>query len=202
MAGTVGNAGAFSFFPTKNLGAFGDGGLMVTNDDALADKLAKLRVHGGRRTYHHEVVGTNSRLDALQAAVLRVKLPHLDAWAAARAENASRYQERLAGVPGIRLPEMAAGHVHVWNQFTLRAERRDDLQAHLKRQGIGSAVYYPEPLHLQPCFASLGYRRGDFPVSEALCQEVLSLPIFPELGEERLVRVAEAVRGFYGAGGG
>jgi len=202
MAGTVGGAGAFSFFPTKNLGAFGDGGLVATNDDALADKLAKLRVHGGRRMYHHEMVGTNSRLDALQAAVLRVKLRHLDAWAAARGENACRYHGLLADVEGVGLPAVADGNVHVWNQFTVRAERRDALRAHLEGQGIGSAVYYPEPLHLQPCFASLGYRLGDFPVSEALCRDVVSLPIFPELGEARLGRVAEAVRRFYGAGGG
>lgn len=202
MAGTVGDAGAFSFFPTKNLGAFGDGGLVTVADDALAEKVAKLRVHGGKRMYRHELVGTNSRLDALQAAVLRVKLPHLDAWAAARAENARRYGELLGGLSGVRLPAVAEGNVHVWNQFTLRAERRNALRAHLEAQGIGSAVYYPEPLHLQPCFAPLGYRKGDLPVAEALCGEVVSLPIFPELGEERLVRVAEAVRAFYGTGGG
>jgi dTDP-4-amino-4,6-dideoxygalactose transaminase len=202
MAGAVGDAGAFSFFPTKNLGAFGDGGLVTVADDALAERVAKLRVHGGKRMYRHEMVGTNSRLDALQAAVLRVKLRHLDAWAAARAENACRYHGLLADVSGIRLPVVAEGNVHVWNQFTVRAESRDALRAHLEGQGIGSAVYYPEPLHLQPCFASLGYRKGDLPVAEALCEEVVSLPIFPELGEERLVRVAEAVRGFYGMGGG
>ncbi|NJD20347.1 MAG: DegT/DnrJ/EryC1/StrS family aminotransferase [Gemmatimonadetes bacterium] len=201
MAGTVGDAGAYSFFPTKNLGAFGDGGLIATGDDALADKLAKLRVHGGRRMYHHEMVGTNSRLDALQAAVLRVKLRHLDAWGAVRGENACRYPGLLAGVPGLRLPGVAEGSVHVWYQYTVRAERRDALRACLERQGIGSAVYYPEPLHLQPCFASLGGRRGDLPVAEALGAVVVSLPIFPELGEERLARVADAVRGFYGGGG-
>jgi dTDP-4-amino-4,6-dideoxygalactose transaminase len=198
MAGTVADAGAYSFFPTKNLGAFGDGGLVTVADDVLADRVAKLRVHGGKRMYRHEMVGTNSRLDALQAAVLRVKLPHLDAWAEARRANACRYEELLADVPGVRLPAAVAGNVHVYNQYTLRAERRDALRAHLDGQGIGSAVYYPEPLHVQPCFAGLGYRRGDFPVAEALCGEVLSMPIFPELGEERLVRVAEAVRGFYG----
>lgn len=200
VAGTVGDAGAFSFFPTKNLGAFGDGGLVTTGDDALAERVAKLRVHGGRRMYRHELVGTNSRLDALQAAVLRVKLEHLDRWAAARGENACRYDGLLAGGGGVRLPKVAEGNVHVWNQFTIRTERRDALRAHLDGQGIGSAVYYPEPLHLQPCFAFLGYRRGDLPVAEALCEEVVSLPIFPELGEERLARVAEAVRGFYAVG--
>ncbi len=202
MAGGVGDAGAFSFFPTKNLGAFGDGGLVTVADDALAERVAKLRVHGGKRMYRHEMVGTNSRLDALQAAVLRVKLPRLDSWAAARRENARRYGELLADVPGIHLPAVAGGNVHVWNQFTLRAEGRDALRAHLEGQGIGSAVYYPEPLHLQPCFAGLGYRKGDLPVAEALCEKVVSLPIFPELGKERIERVAEAVRGFYGVGGG
>lgn len=196
-AGTVGDAGAFSFFPTKNLGAFGDGGMVVSDDDALADTVAKLRVHGGRRMYRHDLVGTNSRLDALQAAVLRVKLPHVDRWAAARGENACRYHGLLEGVDGVRLPRVAPGAGHVWNQFTLRVDRRDALRAHLEGEGIGSAVYYPEPLHLQPCFAALGYRRGDFPVAERMCQEVVSLPVFPELGEERLARVAEAVRGFY-----
>jgi dTDP-4-amino-4,6-dideoxygalactose transaminase len=198
MAGTVGNAGAYSFFPSKNLGAFGDGGLVTTGDDALADKVAKLRVHGGRRMYHHEMVGTNSRLDALQAAVLRVKLPYLEGWAAARRENARLYGERLGGVDGIRLPVVTDGNVHVYNQYTIRAERRDELQAHLGSLGIGCSVYYPVPLHLQECFSSLGGREGDLPVTERLCKEVLSLPIFPELGEERLGRVAEAVRAFYG----
>lgn len=208
-AGTRGDAGAFSFFPTKNLGAFGDGGMVTTADDALAERVAKLRVHGGLKTYHHERVGTNSRLDALQAAVLRVKLPHVDRWAAARAENACRYHgllkdvEEASAMPtdpgpaGVRLPRAAPGAGHVWNQFTMRAERRDALRAHMEGEGIGSAVYYPEPLHLQPCFSDLGYRRGDFPVAERLCREVVSLPVFPELGEERLHRVAEAVSAFY-----
>jgi dTDP-4-amino-4,6-dideoxygalactose transaminase len=200
-AGTMGDAGAFSFFPTKNLGAFGDGGMVVTGDDALAERVRKLRVHGGLKTYRHDLVGTNSRLDALQAAVLRAKLPHVDRWAAARAGNAAGYQGLLAGVDGVRLPRPAPGEAHVWNQFTVRAERRDELRRWLEEQGIGSAVYYPEPLHLQPCFAGLGYRPGDLAVAERLCGEVLSLPVFPELGEERLVRVAEAVRGFYAVGG-
>jgi dTDP-4-amino-4,6-dideoxygalactose transaminase len=199
MAGAVGDAGALSFFPSKNLGGFGDGGLVTTDDDALADKVAKLRVHGGRQMYHHEMVGTNSRLDALQAAVLRVKLPHLDTWAAKRGENACRYHGLLAGIPGVAVPLVAPGNVHVFNQYTLRAERRDELKEHLAGQGIGSGVYYPVPLHLQACFAGLGGRTGDLPVTEALCDEVLSLPIFPELGEERLIRVAQAIRGFYGA---
>ncbi|MEQ9398203.1 MAG: DegT/DnrJ/EryC1/StrS family aminotransferase [Longimicrobiales bacterium] len=197
MAGAVGHAGAFSFFPTKNLGAFGDGGLVATDDDDLADRVGKLRVHGGRQMYHHELVGTNSRLDALQAAVLRVKLRHLDAWTAARRENACAYEGMLADVDGIRLPVVAEGAMHVYNQFTVRARRRDDLRAYLAGRDIGSGVYYPAGLHLQECFSSLGYGPGDLPVTERLCTEVLSLPIFPELGRERLERVAEAIRDFY-----
>ena len=197
VAGSAGDAAAFSFFPTKNLGAFGDGGLVTTNDAALADKIAKLRVHGGRQMYHHEMVGTNSRLDALQAAVLRVKLRHLDGWTAARRENACRYEGMLAGIDGVRTPLVAEGNFHIYNQYTIRAERRDALKDHLAARGVGSAVYYPVPLHLQQCFASLGYAPGDLPVTEALCEEVLSLPIFPELGDDRLTVVAEAVRAFY-----
>lgn len=199
MAGTVGEAGAYSFFPSKNLGAFGDGGLVTTRDDALADRVAKLRVHGGKRMYHHEMVGTNSRLDALQAAILRVKLPHLDSWAAGRRENACRYGRLLAGADGVRLPAVREGNVHVYNQYTLRADRRDELREYLAGREIGTGVYYPVPLHLQPCFAELGFAEGDLPVSEALCREVISLPIFPELGEERIRVVAEAIRDFYGA---
>lgn len=200
MAGTVGHAGAYSFFPSKNLGGFGDGGLVTTNDDALADKVGKLRVHGGRRMYHHEMVGTNSRLDALQAAVLRVKLPHLDTWAAKRGDNACRYHGLLAGIEGVTVPHVAAGNVHVFNQYTLRASRRDELKDYLAGQGIGSGVYYPVPLHMQACFAELGGKVGDLPVTEALSNEVLSLPIFPELGEERLTRVAEGIRAFHAQG--
>jgi dTDP-4-amino-4,6-dideoxygalactose transaminase len=194
----VGDAGAFSFFPTKNLGGFGDGGLVTTRDADLAERVAKLRVHGGRQMYHHEMVGTNSRLDALQAAVLRVKLRHLDAWAAARRENACRYGELLDGVAEVRLPHVAAGCVHVYNQLTVRAERRDALREHLTGRGIGSGVYYPVPLHLQACFAGLGGKPGDLPVAEALCREVLSLPVYPELGEAGVAEVATAVRAFYG----
>ena len=196
-AGAAGDAGAFSFFPTKNLGGFGDGGLISTNDAALADKVRKLRVHGGLKMYHHEFVGTNSRLDALQAAVLSVKLPHLDAWCETRRQNAALYDDLLADVAEVITPTVAPGDVHVYNQYTIRAQRRDELQNHLKEKGIGSAVYYPRVLHLQACFAELGYKEGDLPVSEKLCQEVLSLPIFPGLGEDRVTAVAEAVREFY-----
>jgi dTDP-4-amino-4,6-dideoxygalactose transaminase len=199
MAGAVGDAGAFSFFPTKNLGGFGDGGMVTSNDDDMAEAVAKLRVHGGRQMYQHEMVGTNSRLDTLQAAVLLVKLRHLDGWSEARRENACRYHGLLDGVDGITLPETLPGNHHVYNQYTVRAERRDELRAHLQEQGIGSGVYYPVPLHLQPCFAELGGRAGQLPESERACREVLSLPVFPELGEERLGRVARAGRSFYAA---
>jgi dTDP-4-amino-4,6-dideoxygalactose transaminase len=197
MAGAVGRAGAFSFFPTKNLGGFGDGGLVSTDDPDLAERVAKLRTHGGRQMYHHEMVGTNSRLDALQAAVLRVKLRHLDGWAGGRRTNAELYRESLGDLDAIQLPEALADNVHVYNQFTVRAARRDALRDHLADLGIGTGVYYPVPLHLQPCFDSGGMGEAELPVTEALCQEVLSLPIFPELGRERLHRVAEAIRTFY-----
>lgn len=197
VAGSAGDAAAFSFFPTKNLGGFGDGGMVTTDDADFAGRVSKLRVHGGQQMYHHEMVGTNSRLDALQAAVLRVKLPHLDGWIAARRENACRYEGLLSDVDGLRLPEVGEGNFHVYNQFTVRAERRDELKAHLTERGVGSAVYYPVPLHMQECFTALGYAPGDLPVAEDLCGEVLSLPIFPELGGDRLERVADAIRDFY-----
>jgi dTDP-4-amino-4,6-dideoxygalactose transaminase len=200
MAGAAGDAGAFSFFPTKNLGGFGDGGLVTARDAELADRVAKLRVHGGRQMYHHEMVGTNSRLDALQAAVLRVKLTHLDDWAAARRANACAYEGGLADVAEVQLPPVLEGNFHVYNQFTVRIEARDALREHLATRGIGSGVYYPVPLHLQACFAELGGREGQLPESERACGEVLSLPIFPELGEDRLARVVEEIRRYFGRG--
>ncbi|MSR23144.1 MAG: DegT/DnrJ/EryC1/StrS family aminotransferase [Gemmatimonadetes bacterium] len=197
MAGAAGDAGAFSFFPTKNLGGFGDGGLVATSDPELADRVAKLRVHGGRQMYHHEMVGTNSRLDALQAAVLRTKLRHLPGWTEGRRGNAKRYEEGLAEVEGVSLPVTVEGNEHVYNQYTIRARDRDGLRTRLQERRIGTGVYYPAPLHLQPCFQELGGRPGDLPVSERLCGEVLSLPVFPELGEERLGIVVDAIREFY-----
>ena len=197
-AGSMGDAGAFSFFPTKNLGGFGDGGLVTTQDDALSDRIRRLRVHGGVKMYHHQTVGTNSRLDALQAAVLRVKLRHLDDWTAARRRNATRYTELLEDTPGIRLPVVADGNVHVYNQFTIRAERRDELREHLSAHGIGTGVYYPVPLHSQECFRELGYKQGDLPVTELLCSEALSLPVFPELRLDGIEYVADSIRAFFG----
>ncbi|MBX6362817.1 MAG: DegT/DnrJ/EryC1/StrS family aminotransferase [Gemmatimonadetes bacterium] len=198
-AGTLGDVGTFSFFPTKNLGGFGDGGLLTTGDDELADRLRKLRVHGGRQMYHHEMVGTNSRLDALQAAVLSAKLPHLDGWAEARRRNAGAYDERLAGVPGVTTPTALPRNHHVYNQYTIRTERRDELKRRLDDCGIGNAIYYPVPLHLQECFAPLGYRAGDLPVSERAAREVLSLPVYPELSGAQLDEVASEIAAFHGA---
>jgi dTDP-4-amino-4,6-dideoxygalactose transaminase len=198
--GTLGDACAFSFFPSKNLGAFGDAGMVVTGDGATAERLRRLRVHGGRQMYHHEEVGYNSRLDALQAAVLSVKLPHLPAWSEARRRNARFYDEALAGVEELSTPAVRPENEFIVNQYTIRVldGRRDALQRHLEERGVGSSVYYPVPLHLQQCFAGLGYGEGDFPVSEAASREVLSLPVYPELTEEERTYVAQSVRSFFG----
>jgi len=201
-AGSIGHCGCFSFFPTKNLGGFGDGGMMVTADDELADRLRLLRVHGGRQMYEHRFVGWNSRLDALQAAVLQVKLRYLDGWSAARDRNARRYDEWLGASPAaasgsIQIPHRVDGSTHIFNQYTLRVRRRDALREHLNSRGIGNSVYYPVPLHLQECFSDLGHSEGDFPEAERACREVISLPIFPELKDEQQERVAQAIIEFY-----
>jgi dTDP-4-amino-4,6-dideoxygalactose transaminase len=198
MAGEAATIGTFSFFPSKNLGGYGDGGMMVTQDEALNTRLLKLRTHGSQKTYFHELVGYNSRLDALQAAVLRAKLPHLAGWSAKRRENAAYYDAALADVAELRTPYVEPANESIYNQYTVRAERRDDLQAYLKERGIGSSIYYPLPLHLQPCFAYLGYREGQCPESERASREVLSLPIFPELTRAQLDEVIGTVRAFYG----
>ena len=198
MAGELATIGTFSFFPSKNLGGYGDGGMMVTQDAALAARLKRLRVHGGLQMYHHEEVGYNSRLDSLQAAVLQAKLHHLSHWSAARRANAAYYTSALSDVAGIRTPVIDRANESIFNQYTVRADRRDELQAHLKSKGIGCAVYYPVPLHLQPCFEYLGYRQGAFPESERASREVLSLPIYPELTSAQLDEVVSTVRAFYG----
>jgi dTDP-4-amino-4,6-dideoxygalactose transaminase len=198
LAGEAATIGTFSFFPSKNLGGYGDGGMMVTQNDALATRLRRLRVHGGMKTYHHDEVGYNSRLDALQAAVLSAKLTRLEAWSAARRKNASYYDAAFADVDDVRAPTIDPANESIYNQYTLRVVRRQDLQAHLKERGIGSAVYYPLPLHLQPCFQYLGYKRGAFPESERASEEVISLPVYPELKQSQLDEVIEAVRDFYG----
>lgn len=198
MAGEAATIGTFSFFPSKNLGGYGDGGMIVTQDEAIAQRLKRLRVHGGAKQYFHDEVGYNSRLDALQAAVLGAKLPHLSHWSAGRRANAAYYSSAFADVPEVQVPHIEAENESIFNQYTLRADRRDELQAFLKSRGIGSAVYYPLPLHLQPCFAYLGAKAGQFPESERAAQEVISLPIFPELTATHLDEVIDAVRAFYG----
>ena len=189
-AGALGESCAFSFFPSKNLGGFGDGGMVTTSDDAFAAMLKAMRMHGETSRYHHKFVGGNFRLDALQAAVLHVKLPHLDGWAEARRANAHEIERRYAeagGLPfekgGLKFPREAAGQHHVFNQFVVRvgAGRRDTLKEYLEKRSIGAAIYYPVPLHLQECFASLGHKAGDFPESEKAAKETLALPVFPEL---------------------
>jgi dTDP-4-amino-4,6-dideoxygalactose transaminase len=197
-AGAAATIGTFSFFPSKNLGGYGDGGMMVTQDEALCGRLRRLRVHGGMKTYYHDEVGYNSRLDALQAAVLLAKLPHLESWSAARRRNAAYYNAAFAGLSDVKIPVVEACNVSIYNQYTLRVARRDQLQEHLKSRGIGHSVYYPLPLHLQPCFEYLGYSEGAFPVSEQAAKEVISLPIYPELATSQLDEVISAVREFYG----
>jgi len=198
MAGEVPTIGTFSFFPSKNLGGYGDGGMMVTQDEALAARLKRLRMHGGAKQYFHDEVGFNSRLDALQAAILQAKLPHLQGWSAKRRSNAAYYDRAFADVPEIRTPFVDPANESIYNQYTIRTERRDELQSFLKERGIGTAIYYPLPLHLQPCFAYLGYKKGSCPESERAAAEVLSLPIYPELTPAQLDEVIEGVRAYYG----
>lgn len=193
--GTIGEFGTYSFFPSKNLGGFGDGGLVTTNRDDLAEKVRLLRTHGSKPKYYHKMVGGNFRLDALQCALLRAKLPHLPAYCAARQRNAAFYTQQLAGLPGVTLPAAAAGNDHIWNQFTLRiagAGRRDALRQQLTAAGIGCEIYYPVPLHQQECFAHLP--RVSLPVAEQLAAEVISVPVFPELTAAERDEVVAGVR--------
>jgi dTDP-4-amino-4,6-dideoxygalactose transaminase len=197
--GRFGDFGCFSFFPSKNLGGAGDGGLITTNNDAMAEHLRMLRVHGSKKKYHHEILGTNSRLDALQAAILRVKLRHLDQWASGRRDRAARYCQAFEDMqltPFITPQVSDDRFLHVYNQFTIRCAFRDGLKNFLKQHGIPTEVYYPLCLHLQPAFASLGYKTGDFPISEKASNEVLSLPVYPELSNEQQDRVIHAIREF------
>lgn len=198
VAGEAATMGTLSFFPSKNLGAYGDAGMVVTQDAALRERLLRLRTHGGTRTYFHEEVGYNSRLDALQAAVLLVKLRHLESWSAARRANAAYYTAAFADVPDVVTPYTDPANEHIFNQYTLRVPRRDALLEHLTARGIGHSVYYPLSLHMQPCFAYLGYREGAFPESERAAREVLSLPIYPELTAAQRDQVVAAVRAFFG----
>ena len=198
-AGSLGQLGCLSFFPSKNLGGYGDGGMVTANDAQLAQRVRQLRSHGEQARYEHTRVGGNFRLDALQAAVLRVKLRHLDAWTAARQRNADTYRRLFAshGLGAVSLPVEAPQRRHIYNQFVVRSAHRDALLATLQRQGIGAAIYYPTPLHLQPCFAALGYRRGAFPHSEYAARHSLALPIYPELTPAMQEEVVQTIAAFH-----
>jgi dTDP-4-amino-4,6-dideoxygalactose transaminase len=200
-AGSLGDYGCFSFFPSKNLGAGGDGGMVVTQDPQRAEKLRVLRVHGSKPKYYHGLIGGNFRFDALQAAIVSVKFRHLDAWTAARQHNAHRYR-RLFAEAGlvadgtVQLPYEVPGGRHIYNQFVIRVSRRDELQAYLKENRVGTEVYYPVPLHLQQCFAYLGHREGSFPESETAAKQTLALPIYPELSDEQAQHVVACIARF------
>lgn len=201
-AGSLGTIGCFSFYPSKNLGGAGDGGLLTTNNSHIADTLRMLRAHGAKKKYYHDRVGINSRLDSLQAAILRVKFRYLDQWSQARRKNAQRYRElfRDAGLvsSGVaQLPLESAQAVHVYNQFVIRARERDKLRAWLIERGVGTEIYYPVPLHMQACFKDLGHKAGDFPVSERAAEEALAIPVYPELDRNAQSYVVESIASFY-----
>jgi len=198
-AGSFGRIGCFSFFPSKNLGAFGDAGMCTTGDDALAERMRVLRVHGGKPKYYHALIGANLRIDELQAAVLRVKFRHLDGWTDARRHNAALYRQRFAALgleSAIGLPVESEGGRHIYNQFVIRTERRDELRAYLTQRSIGTEIYYPVPLHLQACFADLGGAPGDCPHAECAAAQTLALPIYPELEPAQIDYVVRAVADF------
>jgi dTDP-4-amino-4,6-dideoxygalactose transaminase len=199
-AGSFGDVGCLSFFPTKNLGAFGDAGMCVTNDPALAERMEILRVHGGKPKYYHGLIGGNFRIDELQAAVLNVKFPHLEAWSAARQRNAFFYDtafERARPGAAVQTPRPSAGGRHIYNQYVLRVRERDSLRYYLSAAGVGTEIYYPVPLHLQQCFAYLGGRAGDCPESERAAAETLALPIYPELTDTQLQYVVDSIGAYY-----
>ncbi len=201
-AGSLGAVGCFSFYPSKNLGGAGDGGLLTTNDLEMAETVRVLRAHGAKKKYYHDRVGINSRLDSLQAAILRVKFRYLDQWAHARRANAQRYRELfrdsgLVSSDSIQLPVESESSLHVYNQFVIRARDRDKLRACLAERGVGTEIYYPVPLHMQACFKDLGYQSGDFPESEQAADEALAIPIYPELGANAQGYVVETIASFY-----
>lgn len=196
--GSLGTCGCFSFFPSKNLGGAGDGGMITTNDPQIAQRLRMLRVHGTRKKYRYDSVGMNSRLDALQAAILRVKLRYLEEWTDSRRKNARTYRELFAEYDfRFQLPEAPNQSLHVYNQYSIRVPRRDELQAYLRGRGISTEVYYPSPLHLEPAFSDLGYREGRFPIAEDICRDVLSLPVYPELMPEHQRAIVTSIGSFY-----
>lgn len=198
--GELGTAATYSFFPTKNLGAYGDGGMIVTNDDEVAEKSRVIRVHGSKPKYYHHVLGYNSRLDELQAAILNVKFPHLERWSKLRREKAATYTALLKEKLGdlVVTPVEKEGNYHVYHQYTIRVEKRDELQKYLNEQGVSTMIYYPLPLHVQPVFKELGYKEGDLPNAEKAAKEVLSLPMFPELKTEQQEYVVAKIAEFYG----
>ncbi|MBU0683420.1 MAG: DegT/DnrJ/EryC1/StrS family aminotransferase [Candidatus Omnitrophota bacterium] len=197
-AGSFGSAGAFSFFPSKNLGAFGDGGIILSQDEAFIRKVKELRVHGSREMYIHEEIGYNSRLDSLQAAILRVKLLELDSWLERKRVIADKYDKAFTPL-GILPPKVDENNVHTYHQYTIRLEDRDELMQYLNRKGISARVYYPVPLHLQPCYKNLGYSIGSFPISETAAEHVLSLPVYPELSEDKIDYIIQTVKSFFGS---
>jgi dTDP-4-amino-4,6-dideoxygalactose transaminase len=198
--GELSSAATYSFFPTKNLGAYGDGGMIVTNNDDVAEKTGVIRVHGSKPKYYHHVLGYNSRLDELQAAVLNVKFPHLEEWGELRRQKAENYTHLLNETLGdlVKTPVEKEGNYHVFHQYTIRVEKRDELQKFLNEQGVQTMIYYPLPLHLQPVFENLGYKKGDLPVAEKAANEALSLPMFPELKTEQQEYVVAKIAEFYG----
>lgn len=200
-AGQIGDLGCFSFYPTKNLGAFGDAGMVVTNDPHLAEQVRLLRVHGSQPKYFHRLIGINSRLDSIQAAILQVKFRHLEKWTEERQKKAQRYQwlfkDVIRSIPGFKLPTVLYQNRHIFHQYVIRVPERNRLRQFLVEGGIGTDIYYPVPLHLQECYTFLNYRQGDFPVSEKACEETLALPIYPELTEEQQVLVVDRIKAFY-----
>jgi dTDP-4-amino-4,6-dideoxygalactose transaminase len=199
MAGSIGDLGCFSFFPSKNLGAYGDGGMVVTNNKKLAEKIRLLRNHGSspKNKYLNLILGTNSRLDAIQAAILRVKLKYLKKWIKKRQEIANYYNQSLKGVGDIKVPEILLDRAHTFHQYTIRTKHRDKLKKYLEKNGIPTMIYYPIPLHVQPAFKYLGYKKGDFPQAESTSREVLSLPIYPELSKKGQEFIVKKIKEFY-----
>ncbi|MDD3088331.1 MAG: DegT/DnrJ/EryC1/StrS family aminotransferase [Candidatus Omnitrophica bacterium] len=195
-AGSFGTAGCLSFFPSKNLGGFGDGGMVISSDEAFINRVKRLRVHGSREQYVHEEIGFNSRLDSLQAAILRVKLRKLDTWLDGRRVVAKRYDLAFTGLPLVT-PKIDDGNTHTYHQYTLLADERDRLMKYLNDNGVGSRIYYPIPMHLQPCYRDMGLKEGSYPISESVCKRALSIPVYPELTEEKIVYITDTVKKFY-----